>query len=81
MRSRTRWTHSQLARLCDPDGNVIVDFLGRYERLDEDFALVALGAAEVIEPHGDTRFSAASAARAALGARVGGTVRPMRRHR
>ena len=39
-------------------------------RPDEDHALVALGAAELIEPHGDTRFSAASAARAALGARI-----------
>jgi len=37
---------------------------------DDRLALVALGAAELIEPHGDTRFSAASAARAALGARV-----------
>ncbi|MEM8706474.1 MAG: isochorismate synthase [Actinomycetota bacterium] len=39
-------------------------------RPDEQFALVALGAAELIEPHGDTRFSAASAARAALSARI-----------
>ncbi|MEM9203153.1 MAG: isochorismate synthase [Actinomycetota bacterium] len=39
-------------------------------RPDERFALVALGAAELIEPHGDTRFSAASAARAALSARI-----------
>ncbi|MEM9465465.1 MAG: isochorismate synthase [Actinomycetota bacterium] len=39
-------------------------------RPDEQLALVALGAAELIEPHGDTRFSAASAARAALGARI-----------
>ena len=39
-------------------------------RPDDGFALVALGAAELIEPHGDTRFSAASAARAALGARI-----------
>ncbi len=39
-------------------------------RPDEDHALVALGAAELIEPHGETRFSAASAARAALGARI-----------
>ncbi len=39
-------------------------------RPDDEFALVALGAAETIEPHGDTRFSAASAARAALAARI-----------
>ena len=39
-------------------------------RPDEQFALVALGAAELVEPHGDTRFSAASAARAALSARI-----------
>ena len=39
-------------------------------RPDEQFALVALGAAELIEPHGDTRFSAASAARAALSVRI-----------
>ncbi len=39
-------------------------------RPDEHFALVGLGAVEIIEPHGDTRFSAASAARAALAARV-----------
>ena len=39
-------------------------------RPDDGFALVALGAAELIEPHGDTRFSAASAARVALGARI-----------
>jgi len=39
-------------------------------RPDEDFALVALGAVEVIEPHGEARFSAASAARVALSARV-----------
>lgn len=39
-------------------------------RPDDGFALVALGAAESIEPHGEARFSAASAARAALGARV-----------
>ena len=39
-------------------------------RPDEGQALVALGAAELIEPHGDTRFSAASAARAALSARI-----------
>jgi len=39
-------------------------------RPESDFSLVGLGAVEVIEPHGDTRFAAASAARAALAARV-----------
>ncbi len=39
-------------------------------RPESEFALVGLGAVEVIEPHGHTRFSAASAARAALAARV-----------
>ena len=39
-------------------------------RPDEQFALVALGAAELVEPHGDSRFSAASAARAALSVRI-----------
>ncbi len=39
-------------------------------RPESGFALVGLGAVEVIEPHGQTRFSAASAARAALAARV-----------
>lgn len=45
-------------------------FRSLWVRPDDGFALVALGAAEVIEPHGDSRFSAASAARAALGARI-----------
>jgi len=31
---------SQSASLCDADGNVIVDFVGRFERLDEDFGYV-----------------------------------------
>ena len=39
-------------------------------RPDAGLALVALGAAHTIEPYGDARFSAASAARAALAARV-----------
>ncbi len=39
-------------------------------RPEADYAIVGLGAVETIEPHGDTRFSAASAARAALAARV-----------
>jgi hypothetical protein len=31
---------SQSASLCDAEGNVIVDFVGRFERLDEDFGYV-----------------------------------------
>jgi isochorismate synthase len=37
---------------------------------DDQFSLVGLGAAETIQPHGDTRFSTVSAARAALAARI-----------
>ncbi len=41
-----------------------------WARPDEGFAIAALGALETIEPHGQDRFSAASAARVALAARV-----------
>ena len=37
---------------------------------DDRFALVGLGAAEMIQPHGETRFATVSAARAALAARI-----------
>jgi len=39
-------------------------------RPDEDFSIVALGAAEIVETKGDGRFTAASAARVALASRV-----------
>jgi hypothetical protein len=35
-----RTTCNQLDYVSDDDGAVIVDFVGRYERLDEDFAVV-----------------------------------------
>jgi chondroitin 4-sulfotransferase 11 len=38
MGERTTW--NQLDYVSDADGRVIVDFIGRYERLDEDFAVV-----------------------------------------
>jgi hypothetical protein len=38
---RARSMQPQSASLCDDDGALLVDFVGRFERLDEDFARVA----------------------------------------
>jgi hypothetical protein len=37
------WVHfrPQTDFICDADGKILMDFVGRYERLDEDFAVVA----------------------------------------
>lgn len=45
---------SQHVSLCNPEGEVMADFVGRFERLEKDFAYVTkkIGAAETIElPH------------------------------
>ncbi len=63
----------RLKRRLDPV-SVYLDADDHYRMLwvrpDERLAIVGLGSVEVIEPHGDARFSAASAARVALAARV-----------
>ena len=35
-----RGTFSQSAMLCDRDGQVLIDFVGRYESLVDDFAFI-----------------------------------------
>ena len=36
----TRSMQPQSASLCDDEGNVLVDFIGRFERISEDFSHV-----------------------------------------
>ena len=44
---------SQYVSLCGPDGRVMVDFIGRFENLHEDFAYVSreIGVPEIQLPH------------------------------
>ena len=44
---------SQHVSLCEPDGRIMVDFVGRFENLHEDFAYVSreIGVPEIELPH------------------------------